>query len=72
LVTGWYIIDWLYAFAFDMTLLLRNSTGCQAILRYLAQLGPVGGRVGGVLLVAVWFAIDKVSVLHNMNIAALT
>lgn len=41
------------------TYLVGHSTGCQAVLRYLAQIGQVGARVGGVLLVAVWFTIDK-------------
>jgi uncharacterized protein len=44
--------------ALARTVLVGHSVGCQAILRALAAL-PGEGGVGGVLLVAPWFAVDK-------------
>lgn len=40
------------------TTLLGHSVGCQAVLRYLAEL-PRGAKVRGALLVAGWFGVDK-------------
>jgi uncharacterized protein len=40
------------------TVLLGHSVGCQAVIRYLATLPP-GRRVGGALLVAGWWEVDK-------------
>lgn len=39
------------------TVLLGHSVGCQAVLRYLAELPP-GSTVEGVLLVAAWWSVD--------------
>lgn len=40
------------------TVLMGHSVGCQAVVRYLAELPP-GSTVEGVLLVAAWWSVDK-------------
>lgn len=44
--------------ALRRTLLVGHSVGCQTVLRALAAL-PDGASVGGVLLIAAWFTVDK-------------
>jgi len=42
----------------NSTYIISHSVGCQAVLRYLENIGKQGKKIGGALFVAGWFHVD--------------